>query len=279
MKYTTLFKNKLLAILLMMIANAAFAQGPFPVGTIHPGDSIVIIYDVTINNPLVPPTTTQISNQGTVSGSNFSNILTDDPDTGPAGDPTITILNMFPLPVTLTELKASQQVNTIVLQWKVESEFNLEKYVVERSTDGRTFVPIGEVPGRNLPGTLHYTFTDLQPSADNNFYRLRMVDLDGQKKYSVVVKVKLGGAIPAIHIFPNPVTLGALNIQVQNRQAGVYTLRLFNSLGQVVFQKQLFHSGGSSSQVLYLPQGIIKGYYQLEISGESSRDRFKLIVQ
>lgn len=274
-----LFRRAFFYWLFFAACTPCLAQGPFNFGTIHPGDSIVIIYDVTVNNPLVPPNAPSISNQGTVSGSNFSNILTDDPDTGPADDPTITILNMFPLPVTLTELKASQQVNTIVLQWKVESEFDLEKYVVERSTDGRIFVAIGEVPGKNLPGTLHYTFTDLQPFTDHNFYRLRMVDLDGKKKYSVVVKVKLGGAIPAIHIFPNPVRSGALNIQVQNRPSGVYTVRLFNSLGQAVFQKQLIHAGGSSSQVLYLPQAIAKGYYQLEISGTLSRDRFKLVIQ
>ena len=36
------------------------------------------------------PGTTQISNQGTVSGSNFSNVLTDDTAVGGASDPTIT---------------------------------------------------------------------------------------------------------------------------------------------------------------------------------------------
>ena len=91
--------------------------------------------------------------------------------------------------------------------------------------------------------------------------------------------MKLGGSVAAIHIFPNPVTAGTLNIQVQNRPAGVYTVRLFNAFGQVVLQKQLIHAGGSSSQVMYLPQGTVKGFYQLEISGELSLDRFKLVIQ
>ena len=100
-------KNICLPILAaFLITIQSRAQGPFTIGTIHPNDSIVIIYDVQINNPLVPISTTQISNQGTVSGSNFSNQLTDDPDTGPANDPTITFLNMFPLPVMLLELSA-----------------------------------------------------------------------------------------------------------------------------------------------------------------------------
>ncbi len=273
-------KKFLLLGLLAGSNTLLFAQlSPLSIGNIQAGDSIVVKYDATINNPLVPPGTTQISNQGTCSGGNFSNVLTDDPDTGPANDPTITLLNVFPLPVTLTELRAVQTGTGIVLQWKVTDEYNLEKYVIERSTDGRTFVPIGEVAGRNLPGILNYTFTDIQPAADNNYYRLRMVDTDGKKKYSSIVKVKLGGQAPAITVFPNPVTAKALTIQLQNMKSGAYTVRLFNAMGQLVLQKQFNHTGGASSQALYLPQAISTGYYQLEISGSESRNSFRLVIQ
>ncbi len=61
------------------------------VGTLPAGKSITIIYDVMVNDPL-PPATTQVSQQGTVSGSNFSNVLTDDPKVGGAADPTVTLL-------------------------------------------------------------------------------------------------------------------------------------------------------------------------------------------
>jgi hypothetical protein len=267
-------------ILIQAFAYSALGQlSPLSVGTIHPGDSIVIKYDVIINNPLVPPNTTQISNQGTCSGSNFSNVLTDDPDTGPANDPTITLLNQFALPVTLTEFKASQAGNTVILNWKVETEYNLEKYVIERSNDGRTFTAIGEVPGKNIPGTLYYTFTDLQPYADNNYYRLRAVDIDGEKKYSAIVLVKLGGLIPTITIFPNPVINKSLTLQMQNMKAGLYHLRLYNSTGQAVLSKQLNHTGGSASQALYLPVTLPAGYYQMEILHAESRSSFKLVIQ
>ncbi len=59
------------------------------IGTLPAGKSITITFNATINNS-VPPGTTQVSNQGTVSGSNFANVLTDDPDVGGAADPTVT---------------------------------------------------------------------------------------------------------------------------------------------------------------------------------------------
>src|SRR3954471_9981319 len=88
-----------LSSLLVLFSSAAFAQlNPLTIGTLHPGDSIVVYYDITINTGC---SCTQISNQGTVTGSNFSTFVTNDPDTGPANDPTITLLNLFPLPVSL----------------------------------------------------------------------------------------------------------------------------------------------------------------------------------
>jgi hypothetical protein len=49
------------------------------IGTLKMGDSVQINFSVTVNTPF-PNGVSTVSNQGTVSGSNFSNVLTDDPD-------------------------------------------------------------------------------------------------------------------------------------------------------------------------------------------------------
>jgi hypothetical protein len=60
------------------------------IGTIPAGETVTITFNVTINSPLVPTNTTQVANQGTVSGTNFGPVVTDDPDTPAPNDPTIT---------------------------------------------------------------------------------------------------------------------------------------------------------------------------------------------
>ncbi|MBV9923746.1 MAG: DUF5011 domain-containing protein [Acidobacteria bacterium] len=57
------------------------------VGTLPAGKSMTITFQATINNPF---NASQASNQGTVSGTNFSNVLTDDPATAAPNDPTVT---------------------------------------------------------------------------------------------------------------------------------------------------------------------------------------------
>jgi hypothetical protein len=74
-----------------MLVKPSMAGGvSLNIGTIPAGESITITFQVTINNPMSPVNNTQVSNQGTVTGSNFGSTVTDDPDTAAPNDPTVT---------------------------------------------------------------------------------------------------------------------------------------------------------------------------------------------
>ena len=70
------------------------------VGTLQAGKSVTITFAVTVNTPYGGGSS--VSNQGTVSGSNFSDVATDDPDTGAANDATVTPICGANLVVTNT---------------------------------------------------------------------------------------------------------------------------------------------------------------------------------
>ena len=61
------------------------------IGALPAGKSVTIKFAVTVNNP---PAAAQVSTQGTVSATGISNVLTDDPDTGAASDPTVTLIDL-----------------------------------------------------------------------------------------------------------------------------------------------------------------------------------------
>jgi hypothetical protein len=76
------------------------------IGTLAPGDSVTITFQVVIDDPYSGGL--NVSNQGSVSGNNpsaFTN-LTDDPDTGTAGDPTLTPINS--LKVSVKDAKVAE---------------------------------------------------------------------------------------------------------------------------------------------------------------------------
>jgi VCBS repeat-containing protein len=74
----------------MMAPPPALPTFPINIGTIPVGKSVTITFQVTLNSAM-PFGTTQVSNQGSVSGSNFATVLTDDqPGTAAPNEPTIT---------------------------------------------------------------------------------------------------------------------------------------------------------------------------------------------
>lgn len=79
-------------------AHAQFPSQSLVIGNIAPGDSIVLTFEVEIDDPF-PAGDTEVANQGTVSGNNFANVLTDDPDTAAPNDATVTpVMEAVPIP-------------------------------------------------------------------------------------------------------------------------------------------------------------------------------------
>ena len=80
--------NKIILAVLLLFGITTFvhAQLPGTIGTLPPGKSITITYKVSVNAD-TPVGTTEVCEQGTVSGANFADVLTDDPDLGGNADP------------------------------------------------------------------------------------------------------------------------------------------------------------------------------------------------
>jgi hypothetical protein len=74
------------------------------IGSLPAGRSMTITFQATIDTPF---NATQVSNQGAVSGTNFATVLTDDPDTGTLGDPTVTPVGTPPTISCPTDITAN----------------------------------------------------------------------------------------------------------------------------------------------------------------------------
>jgi hypothetical protein len=71
-----------------VVINGAGGTVSVNIGTLAPGDSVTITFQVVVDNPYSGGP--NVSNQGTVSGTNFTNVLTDDPLVAGAANPTLT---------------------------------------------------------------------------------------------------------------------------------------------------------------------------------------------
>lgn len=141
------------------------------------------------------------------------------------------------LQVSLTNFTGRSLQHSIQLNWATSAEINSQSFVIEKS-DGNTFVPIGTMPAAgNSSANLLYNFADQNPLPGINYYRLKMVDVNGALKYSNTIAVKFISN-STFDIYPNPVKDRLINIRYSpisnNEQVTVY-----NSTGVAVLSKKL----------------------------------------
>jgi hypothetical protein len=97
-----------------------------------------------------------------------------------------------PLGVKLMDFTASSQKGENILKWTVAEEEDMDKYVIERSSDGISFEEIGYVyADAQWTGENEYAFSDrsvpLSSGSGKLFYRLRMIGIDGEETLSSTV--------------------------------------------------------------------------------------------
>ncbi|MEN9964009.1 MAG: hypothetical protein RL582_1104, partial [Bacteroidota bacterium] len=179
-----------------------------------------------------------------------------------------------PVPVTFIEVKAIRVEKEAKVIWKVANELNISNYTIERSLDGRTFIPVGSVASS---GSTDYSFMDTDPTV-LNYYRIRSNGNDGEKKFSQIVKLVFETS-PSITIFPNPIKEdGKANIRMISLPQGEYSLILYNSIGQIVKTQLIQHLGGDVIYPFVMPKHMAHGHYTLEINGkELQKTRLKIL--
>jgi hypothetical protein len=88
------------------------------------------------------------------------------------------------------------------LEWRTLFESNFHHFEVQRSQDGRKFEGIDTVNAYGNGYT--YSFPISNSASGNDYYRLKMVDLDNSSQYSSIISTKLARRSTEPFVFPNP---------------------------------------------------------------------------
>lgn len=177
-------------------------------------------------------------------------------------------------PVELIRFNAEGQGAGIQLEWETATEQNSSHFVVERSLDAYAFEAIESMPSNGNSNTLkrydHFD-SNVQRGVDY-YYRLRMVDLDGTFEYSNVLNVRLDAqARIQVKAYPNPAQ-EQINLKLSNfREAAPETdklvLKVFNHIGQAVYQRELSLSANAEETLTLSLNGWQTGIYYASFNG------------
>ncbi len=165
------------------------------------------------------------------------------------------------LPVHLLSFAATKCNSNICLLWTAENEENFSHYELEKLGVNNSFGKIARVNTLNTAGRNSYIFTDVNPLSTDNYYRLKMVDLDGTFTYSKVIRVGFD-KITQVALQPNP----ASDFIVVKGIDGFTHLSVIDVSGRIVYQRNI-RSAIEEVDISKLSKGI----YTIQL--QSSTDK------
>lgn len=175
----------------------------------------------------------------------------------------ITVLGSS-LPVELLGFNGKWINSRTVLTWKTGSEINADYFLIERSKDGRIFLPIGTTNAAgNSSYENSYQFTDQTPLSGANYYRLKMVDKDAKYQYSQVLQL-YQNSVTGLLAMPNPF-LSEINIQIRLDKKEEGYIRIIGENGKVVYNSYRLLEGGTNAIQVNGLSHLSAGTYLLEI--------------
>ena len=169
------------------------------------------------------------------------------------------------LPVKFISIKANQGTDkqTNDISWTVANEVNIDHYEVEQSATGKDYA---KIVTKNATNNSVYAATDNAVHTTTNYYRIKAVDKEGKYAYSQVVKVSATEKA-SIAVAPNPVRGDKVTVQMNNLEAGKYTMSLYNNAGQLVASKEVTHTTGNTTIELPINATVANGVYSLRVIG------------
>jgi hypothetical protein len=180
--------------------------------------------------------------------------------------------NDVPLPLSLLSFTADLKNATGILNWQTAKEINTQSFIIEKSVDGVHFKQIGRILSKNNGSVVNnYSFTDDNLASGKNYYRLKMVDLDGQFTYSPVRAITYNQNNFEVMVYPNPASGNTVNIRTSSNCS---SLELKDMTGK---RLQLVVASGKQNTLDV--SGISSGLYVLVITTDAGTKLEKIIKE
>lgn len=171
-----------------------------------------------------------------------------------------------PLAVSLLYLKAKLADHQTLLNWATATESGNDHFEIERSANGRDFEFLSSVPGAgNSNGIQYYAYTDKNPMAGINYYRLKQVDNNSHFTYSSVVTVNAGiNPGQFMTVYPNPAS-GNIKLSFTLLKNQECLLQITDMSGKLLQNKSIRCVAGLNEMELNIAS-LPAGFYTISIT-------------
>ena len=180
------------------------------------------------------------------------------------------------IPITLSDFQSKKRENKVALTWETKSEVNFSHFVLERSTDGNTFYDLAKINASKQSNGSKYDYTDNTPEATTiNYYRLKMVDLDGSFVYSKILSESFDALNTPFLVYPNIASGNKIETTFK-KVSDAARIKIVNIMGQLMSSYDL--EAGISAKTIEIA-AYTEGTYFLILQDKGTIQSRKFIKQ
>ncbi|HEX6432374.1 MAG TPA: hypothetical protein VF008_31995 [Niastella sp.] len=167
----------------------------------------------------------------------------------------------------------------VLINWEVSDDKNVTNYIIERSDNGANFFTAGIVSKKPGNGDISkYTFSDASTNKDATaFYRIKVLDADGQKMFSKVITLKTVFADGSLELSPVPADGYSIIRWVSGAKSNL-TITLIDVAGHTVLQRQYRLKTGVNELLLTNLETLRAGIYFIKAWDGASYRNGKLVI-
>jgi hypothetical protein len=185
------------------------------------------------------------------------------------------------LDLKLLDFEAKRVAKSVDLTWSTKEERDMSHFDLERSVDGVHFERLTSISTQAKNQTNYYTWKDEEPYLGRNYYRLKMVEINGEATYSEIRIVSFDDLEPyTMRVAPNPFK-EVLNVELysNSEHESQASILVYNTLGQVVYATEKTLSRGQIRIGIAEAATWDAGCYTLVLRGEQFTQQKQIIKQ
>ena len=170
------------------------------------------------------------------------------------------------LPVKLINFSATCE-NEVTLSWTTASEQNSDRFIVEKSRDGKSWSVVARQTAAGTSNTIiNYTQTDENSWNDITYYRLKQIDYNGVEEVYGPISVSCGHSETNMSVYPNP-SSGSFTIEIASTEMYINAqLILTDMTGKIIYSQSVNVANGTT-KILMDRLNLKMGTYLVSLRG------------
>lgn len=167
-----------------------------------------------------------------------------------------------------------------VLKWMVNCTANEVDFKIERSPDAIHFTELKRLHASKTRCSQPFEITDDNPLSGINYYRLKIIDIDGKEINSNIVSLSLKSkGFEIVGVSPNPVTTENAVIKISSDEKININIEVFDLTGRTIIKQSLSILPGNNL-IPVNTQKLVRGLYQVSVyTNDQNPQTVKLIKQ